>query len=175
MVAREQTLQSDVDADHPSHRLCYLRCAIQPLGSSVPALKMQTLASTTQGCNNVCSEVSALAAAVAVAADGIDDGKCALCLSPAQLRDPWSQGSVLTLFVSLFWPSMPCCLKMFIGWNEFQKDPVTGEGLIVLRPPGCCCLCQPPTVCLPGPSPAAPWRPLIIALSSPVAGHGPWV
>lgn len=81
MVAREQTLQSDVDADHPSHRPCYLRCAIQPLGSSVPALKMQTLASTTQGCNNVCSEVSALAAAVAVAADGIDDGKCALCLS----------------------------------------------------------------------------------------------
>lgn len=42
----------------------------------MPALKMQTLASTTQGCNNVCSEVSALAAAV-----GIDDGKCALCLS----------------------------------------------------------------------------------------------
>lgn len=67
---------------------------------------------------------------------------------PAQLRDPWSQGSVLILFVSLFWPSMPCCLKMFIGWNEFQKDPVTGEGLIVLRPPGSCCLCQSPH-CLP--------------------------
>lgn len=79
MVAREQTLQSDVDADHPSHRPCYLRCAIPPLGSSVPALKMQTLASTTQGCNNVCSEVSALAAAVAVAADGIDE-VCAMPL-----------------------------------------------------------------------------------------------
>lgn len=94
---------------------------------------------------------------------------------PAQLRDPWSQGSVLTLFVSLVWPSMPCCLKMFIGWNEFQKDPVTGEGLIVLGLQAVAVSVSPPTVCLPGPSPAAPWRPLIIALSSPVAGHGPWV
>lgn len=71
---------------------------------------------------------------------------------PAQLRDPWSQGSVLTLFVSLVWPSMPCCLKMFIGWNEFQKDPVTGEGLIVLGLQAVAVSVSPPLFACQGPA-----------------------